>query len=110
MSVDVLVRGIMLGGGWIIVLVFVFRNESSRLRFKVGFNEDSFGIFSFELVEGKYCRIDFVIFLFDLFLLLIFVVNLCCWLFKLLLFVVFILLASFVLVILKISNVSFILY
>ena len=66
---------------------------------KDGFDEDSFEIVYFALVEAKYCRIEFFVLLFglNLILLLLFVVNLCCWLFKLLLFVVFRLLASFAL-------------
>ena len=54
----------MLEGGWIICWVFVFRNEAGRLGVKRVVDEDSFGIASFALVEGKYCRIDFVVFLF----------------------------------------------
>ena len=37
--------------------MFVVRNESGRLKVTEGFDEDSFGIVAFALVEGKYCRI-----------------------------------------------------
>ena len=109
-SVDVLVGSIMLEGDWIICWVFVFRNESSRLGVRGFVDEDSFGIVSFALLEGKCCRIVCVLFLFlmDVLLLLLFVGNGCWWLFKLLLFVVFLLLASVALEFLKISNISFI--
>ena len=67
----------MLEGGWIICWVFVFKNESGRLGFRGVVDKDSFVIVSFALIEGKYCRIDFVvcIFLMDVLFLLLFVVT-----------------------------------
>ena len=75
--VDVVVGFFMLEGDWIICWVFVFKNESGWLGFRGVVDKDSFVIVSFALIEGKYCRIDFVvcIFLMDVLFLLLFVVT-----------------------------------
>ena len=54
-----------------------FRNYSGQLSFRGVIDEDSFGIVSFALIEGKYCRIDFAVFIFlmDVLFLLLFVVK-----------------------------------
>ena len=43
--------------------VFVVKNHSGRLKVTEGFDEEWFGIVTFALVAGKYCRIEFVVFL-----------------------------------------------
>ena len=63
-SVDVLIGGFMSNGCWIICWVFVVKNMSSRLKVTEGFDENLFGIVTFALVEGKHCRIEFLVFLF----------------------------------------------
>ena len=67
----------MLEGDCIIFWVFVFRNDSGQLGFRGVIDEDSFGIVSFALIEGKFCRIDFAVcvFLMDVLFLLLFVVK-----------------------------------
>ena len=62
-SVNLLVGGLMLDSCWIMCWVFVVKNESSRLKVMEGFDEEWFGIVTFALVERKYCRIEFVVFL-----------------------------------------------
>ena len=102
----------MLDSCWIMCCVFVVKNESSRLKVMEGFDEEWFGIVTFALVERKYCRIEFVVFLcwFGLFLLIFLLFNLYCWLFESLLFVLFLLLVAFTLDVSKISNIYFIRY
>ena len=53
-------------------------DESGRLGVKDSFDEDSFGIVSFALVEGKYCRIEFVVFVFWIeFVIIIIIIIIC---------------------------------
>ena len=54
----------MLDGCYIILWVFVVRNKSGRLKVAEGSDEDSFGLVTFALVKGTYCRIEFVVFIF----------------------------------------------
>ena len=42
---------------------FVVKNESGRLKVMESFDEERFGIVTFALVAGKYCRIEVVVFL-----------------------------------------------
>ena len=68
----------MLDDCWIICSVFVFMDESGRLGVKDSFDEDSFRLVSFALVEGKYCRIEFVVFVFWIeFVIIIIIIIIC---------------------------------
>ena len=55
--------------------MFVFRNESVRLGVKGSFDKESFGIVSFASVGGKYCRIEFFVFFFIGFIVIIIICS-----------------------------------
>ena len=111
-SVDLLVGGLILDGSWIICWILFGKSETERLTVTESCNGYRFGLIAVTFVGGKYCRIDLVVclYLLGVFLLLLVLFSLPCWLFVLLLFVVCLLLVYFDSEVSKISNRSFVVF